>query len=124
MAFANWLSNGMAADGEDMTLAKWLDDMDADGKDMYNLKLPENLAYDADPDEILFFEEINPCGFLCSEEHPFAVVERFDHWYYARGRDKGETLHSAEPQNEWGIFTKDKQLAIATAKMHIEGGET
>jgi len=104
-----------------MTLAEWLDDMAADGHDVSNLKLPEDMAYDADPDEIVFFQEINPCGFLCSEEHPFAVVERFDHWYYARGRDMGKTIHSAEPQNVWGLFTKDEQLAIATAQRHIEG---
>jgi hypothetical protein len=107
-----------------MTVAEWLDDMAADGKDMSGLKLPEDLAYDADSDEVLFFREIKPCGFLCTQEHPFAMVERFDHWYYARGRDKGQTIHSAEPQNEWGLFTKDKQLAMATAKAHIEGGKT
>ena len=123
MIFEKWFGD-MAVDEKEINLAEWLDDMAASGKDMSVLKLPEDLAYDTDPDEILFFQEINPCGFLCSQEHPFATVERFDHWYYARGRDKGETLHSAEPQNEWGLFTKDEQLAIATAKMHIEGEKT
>lgn len=104
-----------------MTIAEWLDDMAAGGKDMFNLKIPEDMAYDADPDEIIFFQEINPCGFLCSREHPFATVERFDHWYYARGRDKGKTIHSAEAENEWGLFTRDKELALTMAQRHIEG---
>ena len=106
-----------------MTIVEWLDDMAADGQDMSTLKLPENMAYDADPDEIVFFQEINPCGFLCSHNHPFATVERFDHWYYARGRYKGQTIHSADHHNEWELFTKDKQFAITTARMRIEGNK-
>jgi len=55
---------------------------------------------------------------LCSCNHPFATVERFGHWYYSRGQDKNAALHSSE--KEWMLFTKDLELALKTAKSHIE----
>ena len=101
-----------------MTISEWLDEKDAEGVDVSQIVLPEDLSYDEDPDETIYFEEINPCGFLCKENHPFATVERFGHWYLCRGQDKKAGLHASGM--EWKLFTKDKDLAIQTAKAHIE----
>ena len=56
---------------------------------------------------------------LCAENHPFATVERFGHWYRCRGRDRdGDAVHtSKEP---WWLFTKDRDLAVRTAKSHLD----
>lgn len=65
-----------------------------------------------------FFEEINPYGIFCKGSHPFSTVERFGHWYYCRGQDKEAGIHSSGM--EWRLFTKDRDLAVKTAKSHIE----
>jgi hypothetical protein len=101
-----------------MNISEWLDRKAAEGVDMSRIVLPEDLSYDEAPDETLFFEEINPCGILCTGNHPFATVERFGHWYYSRGQDKTAGIHSSRMQ--WGLFTKDRDFAIRTAKSHIE----
>ncbi len=82
------------------------------------LNLPDDLAYNEGPEETIYFKEINPCGMFCAGSHPFSTVERFGHWYYARGQDKKAGIHSHAM--EWRFFTKDKDLAINTAKSHIE----
>ncbi|MDD5758457.1 MAG: hypothetical protein PHI06_05180 [Desulfobulbaceae bacterium] len=101
-----------------MKIAEWLDEKEAEHIDVSHLELPADLAYDDSPDETLYFKEINPCGLLCTENHPFATVERFKHWYRARGQDKGSGVHSATMP--WSLFTKDNDLALKTAKAHIE----
>ena len=101
-----------------MKISDWLDEKEAAGVDVSQVVLPPNMAYDEDPDETLFFTIINPCGLLCTENHPFATVERFGHWYYSRGQDKNAGIHSSEMK--WRLFTKDKELALQTAKAHIE----
>ncbi len=101
-----------------MNIPAWLDKMEAENVDVSQIALPEDLSYDDVPDETIFFKEINPCGILCTDDHPFATVERFGHWYYARGRDKEAGIHSSA--KEWRFFTKDRVLAIKTAKSHIE----
>lgn len=101
-----------------MTIAEWLNKKEAEGSDVSHLELPDNLSYDEDPDESVFFEEINPCDFLCTDNHPFSTVERFGHWYVCRGQDKKAGIHSKGMQ--WRFVTKDRELAIRTARSHIE----
>ena len=101
-----------------MKISEWLDEKEAENLDVSQIALPKDLSYDEVPDETIYFEEINPDGILSTADHPFSTVERFGHWYYCRGRDKANGIHSSGM--EWGLFTKDKDLAVKTAKSHIE----
>jgi hypothetical protein len=101
-----------------MTISEWLDKREAEGVDVSQITLPSDLSFDEDPAEAIFFEEIRPCGILCQENHPFSTVERFGHWYICRGQDKKAGIHSSGM--EWKLITKDKDLAVRTAKSHIE----
>jgi hypothetical protein len=101
-----------------MSIAGWLDEKEAEGFDVSQIALPNDLTYDEAPEETIFFEEIRPCGILCAGNHPFSTVERFGRWYYSRGQDKKAGIHSSEM--EWRLFTKDRDLAVKTAKSHIE----
>ena len=65
-----------------MNISGWLDEKEAEGVDVSQIVLPNDLAYDEGPEETIFFQEIRPCGILCTENHPFSTVERFGHWYY------------------------------------------
>ncbi len=98
-------------------ISDWLDEKEAENLDVSHITLPEDLSYDEVPDETIFFKELNPCGFLCTGNHPFSTVERFGHWYYCRGQDEKAGIHSS--QGEWRLFTKDRDLAIRTAQAHI-----
>ena len=71
-----------------MKIAEWLEVKGAEGTDVSHIALPDDLAYDELPDETIFFEEINPCGIFCTENHPFSTVERFGDWFYCRGQDR------------------------------------
>jgi hypothetical protein len=101
-----------------MKISDWLDEKEAENVDVSQITLPANMSYDEDPDETIFFKDINPCGLFCTENHPFATVERFGHWYFSRGQDKKAGIHSSEMM--WRLFTKDKNIALQTAKAHIE----
>ena len=101
-----------------MNISKWLDIKEAEGFDISQILLPADLANDESPDETIYYKEINTCGILCTGSHPFSTVERFGKWYYCRGRDKEHCPHTKLPQ--WWMFTKDRDLAIRTAKAHIE----
>jgi hypothetical protein len=101
-----------------MNISKWLDKKEAAGVDVSHIVLPDELASDEAPAETIFFKEIRTCSILCAGSHPFSTVERFGHWYYSRGREKENGPHTTKPQ--WWLFTKDKDLAIKTAKAHIE----
>ena len=101
-----------------MSISGWLDEKEAEGVDVSQIVLPNDLAYDEGPEETIFFQEIRPCGILCTENHPFSTVERFGHWYYSRGQDKKAGIHSSGM--EWKLFTRDRDLALKTAKAHIE----
>ena len=101
-----------------MRISEWLDEKEAEDFDVSQIALPDDLSYDDVPDETVFFQEINPCGILCTENHPFSTVERFGHWYYCRGQDKKAGIHS--PERQWRLFTKDEDLAVQTAKLHLE----
>ena len=101
-----------------MKISDWLDEQEKKIGDVSQIVLPTNMAYDEVPDETIYFEEIKPCGMLCDENHPFSTVERFGHWYHARGQDKKAGIHSAEMT--WRLFTRDKDLALNTAKAHIK----
>lgn len=101
-----------------MKISDWLDEKEAANVDVSEIELPADIAFDQDPAETIYFKEINPCGMLCRENHPFATVERFDHWYLARGQDKEAGIHSSARQ--WRLFTRDKELALQTARTHME----
>jgi hypothetical protein len=101
-----------------MTISDWLDQKEAEGIDVSQISLPDELSRDEDPDETVFFKTFRPCSILCTGNHPFSTVERFGRWYYCRGQDKKAGIHSTGM--EWRFFTKDKELAIKTAKSHIE----
>ncbi len=101
-----------------MKVSDWLDEKVREKVDVSQIVLPANMAYDDDPDETIFFKEMNPCGLFCTENHPFSTVERFGHWYLSRGQDKKAGIHSSEMQ--WKLFTKDKNIALQTAHEHIE----
>jgi hypothetical protein len=103
---------------ESMKISDWLDKEETKGLDVSQIVLPDDLSYDEIPDETIFFEEINHDGILSKADHPFSTVERFGHWYYCRGRDKATGIHSSG--KEWRLFAKDKELAVKTAKSHIE----
>jgi hypothetical protein len=101
-----------------MNISDWLDERELENIDVSQVVLPNDLAYDESPEETIFFQEIRPCGILCTENHPFSTVERFGHWYYSRGQDKKAGIHSSGM--EWKLFTRDRDLALKTAKAHIE----
>jgi len=101
-----------------MKISDWLDKKEKENFDVSEIVLPDDLTYDEVPDETIFFKEINPDGILSTANHPFSTVERFGHWYCCRGRDKATVSHL--PEKEWRLFTKDKDLALKTAKAHIE----
>jgi len=101
-----------------MNISGWLDENKKKGVDVSQVTLPKDLSYDGVPDETVFFEEMNTCGIFCADNHPFSTVERFGHWYYCRGRSKADGTHSSGA--EWRFFTRDRALAVKTAKSHIE----
>ncbi|MBU0674463.1 MAG: hypothetical protein KJ950_07470 [Proteobacteria bacterium] len=101
-----------------MKISDWLDEQEAAKVDVSQIALPTNMSFDQAPDETIFFKEVNSCGLLCTENHPFSTVERFGHWYCGRGQDKKAGSHSAKMK--WRLFTKDKSLALQTAQEHIE----
>jgi len=100
------------------TISEWLDAKEAQGIDVSAILPPEDLAYDAVPDETVFFREFRPCSILCPENHPFATVERFGHWYQARGQDRKAGIHSADMT--WHLFTRNRDLAMEAARSHME----
>ena len=101
-----------------MNISDWLDEKEAKGFDASQIVLPNDLSYDEAPDEFIFFKEINPCGILCTGNHPFSTVERLEYWYYCRGQDKEAGIHSSKMK--WRLFTRDRDLAVKTAKSHIK----
>ena len=101
-----------------MTISTWLDLQAEEKGDISQLELPTKLTYDEGPDEMVYFKEINHCGILCDKNHPFSNVIRYGHWYYCTGQDKSATLHSSEKM--WHLLTRDRQLALKTAREHIE----
>jgi len=101
-----------------MTISDWLDQKEAENADFTQIELPRNMAFDEGPEETIYYKEVRPCGLFCTENHPFATVERYGHWYYCRGQDKEAGIHSAELR--WRLFTRDKNLALQTAKQRIE----
>ena len=101
-----------------MKISDWLDEKEAEHVEVSQIVLPADMSFDEAPAETIFFKEFKPCGILCTENHPFSTVERFGHWYYCRGQDKKAGIHSSIMK--WGLFTKDKDIALQTAKAHIE----
>lgn len=101
-----------------MKISDWLDQKEAENVDVSQIELPAEMAFGEAPDETIYYEEVKPCGLFCTENHPFATVERFGHWYYSRGQDKSAGIHSSEMK--WRMFTRDKNLALQTAKARIE----
>lgn len=102
-----------------MTISEWLDQQETRGVDVSRIVVPRDLTGDEEPDETIYFKEVRVCSVLCTGTHPFATVERYGHWYYARGREKDKGPHTAKP--EWWLYSRDKDLALRTARLHIEG---
>lgn len=100
-----------------MNISDWLDEQAAQQGDVSQIQVPSDLLYDNDPDETLYFEEVNPCGMLCRQNHPFSTVERYGHWYHSRGQDRQAGIHSQEMK--WHLWTRDKAAALRTAEEHI-----
>ena len=101
-----------------MKVSDWLDQKAQESSDISQIKLPASLTYDEEPDEMVFFEEINHCGILCNKNHPFSNIVRYGHWYYCTGQDKKAGAHSSVMM--WSLLTKDRQLALKCAREHIE----
>lgn len=101
-----------------MTISEWLDKQEARGVDVSHIVLPEDMTAGEEPDETVYFREVRTCGVLCTGDHPFATVERFGHWYLSRGREKESGPHTTRPP--WWFITKDKDLAVTTARSRIE----
>jgi hypothetical protein len=68
-----------------MTILEWLDEKESEGVEVSQIALPDDLSFDENPDETIYFKEMKPCGFLCQGNHPFSTVERFEHRYLSRG---------------------------------------
>lgn len=100
-----------------MKISDWLDEKEKEIGDISQIELPRDLAFDEAPDETIHFEEIRPCGMLCEENHPFSTVERFGHWYLARGQDAAVGIHANGMI--WQLFTRDRELALQTARSHL-----
>ena len=98
-----------------MKISEWLDEQEAEDIDVSEYVLPEDLSYDDGPDETIFSRN-REVGILCTENHPF-TVERFGNWYRAEGQDKEAGIHSSE--RRWSLFSRDKDLVVRTAKLHI-----
>jgi hypothetical protein len=62
-----------------MKISDWLDKKEAEGVDVSQISLPNDMSYDQVPDETIFFKEITPDGFLSTADHPFSTLERFGH---------------------------------------------
>ncbi len=93
----------------------------ANNKRIYNIRQSVDtpcLAFEDELDGTIIFEEINPCGIFCRQNHPFATVERYGDWYVSRGRDREAGLHS--PAGKWQMITRNQALALRTAKGRIE----
>jgi hypothetical protein len=101
-----------------MNISNWLDQQAEEQGKISRLELPSDLPYDTEPDEMIYFKEINHCGILCDKNNPFSSVVRYGHWYYCTGQDKSAKIHSDEQM--WHLLTKDKLLALKTAKERIE----
>ncbi len=101
-----------------MKISDWLDEKEAENVDVSQIELPSEMSFDEGPEETIFFKEIKPCGLLCTGNHPFSTVERFGHWYSCRGQDKKAGIHSSNMK--WRLFTRDKEIALQTAKARIE----
>jgi len=101
-----------------MKISDWLDEKVAENVDVSQIALPKDIIFDEVADETVFFEEMKPCGILCTKNHPYSKVERFRHWYRCKGQDKQAGIHSSEMK--WHLFTRNKELALQTAKSHIE----
>lgn len=101
-----------------MKVAEWLDKQQAAGVAIADLEIPQEILVNDDPDEIIYYQEINECGLFCQENHPYAKVERYDSWYHAKGQDKRAGKHSDKMM--WDMVTKDKTEALRVAREHIE----
>ena len=102
----------------EMKLSDWLDEKESEDVDVSQIELPADISFDSVPDETVYFKEENPCGLLCTKNHPYAKVERYGHWFYCMGQDKKAGIHSTDMK--WRLFTKDLDLALRTAKNRME----
>ncbi len=100
-----------------MSVSDWLDQKVKANVDVSQIDVPAEIVFDSTADETVFFEEMNPCGMLCTRDHPYAKIERFGHWYVCRGQDKRAGIHSAK--RKWRFITQDRNEAVQTAHEHM-----
>jgi hypothetical protein len=102
----------------EMGISRWLDNKEREGVDVSRITVPEDMLNEETPAQTVYFKEIRSCTILCVKDHPFATVERYGHWFYCRGRDQEQGPHTTKPQ--WWLWTRDVELALKTARAHIE----
>ena len=100
-----------------MNISEWLDQQVKAQVDVSQIEVPVEIVFDSTADETVFFEEMNPCGVLCTQNHPYAKIKRFGHWYVCTGQDRRAGIHSSEMK--WRLNTRDKQLAMRTAQARM-----
>ena len=57
-----------------MKISDWLDEKVAEKVDVSQIDLPADIAFDSDPDEIVFFKEENLCGSSCTGIVPPEII--------------------------------------------------
>ena len=90
-----------------MDISEWLDRKEAEGVDASRIDPPEDLLYDASPDEVVFFQVVNPCSILCSKEHPFSTVERLRALVLLQGPGQ-ESRHSRDGDGVAVFYEKQR----------------
>jgi hypothetical protein len=99
-----------------MKISDWLDEKEAEKLDVSQIALPDDLSYDKVPDETIFLRRLIFAGFSVQAIIPFLRSSALDTGIIV----EVETRRPAFTRQEWRFFTKDRDLAIKTAKSHIE----
>jgi len=102
---------------KNMKISEWLDKKEAKALMYLKSHCPIASLMNDEPDDTIFFKDMNHDGsflppiirFYCRALWALVLLP---------GRDSVTGNHS--PGIEWRLFTKDKDLALKTAKSHIE----
>ena len=101
-----------------MNISEWLDKKEAEGIDLSQIELPDDLLYDASPDEVVFFSGGATLQHPLLEKSPFFYRRALRALVLLQGPGQEAGIHATGM--EWRFFTKNKDLALKTAKSHIE----
>jgi len=88
-----------------MTVSEWLDNKEAEGKDVSHIVMPDDLAHDEVPDETIYFKEIRTCSILCPRTIRFYRRTIRTLVLLQRPRQR-ECPHTTQPQ--WWISQRIK----------------